>query len=421
MHIEETTLSNNLRVITNKMPDFKSAAVGAFAHAGSRNETEANNGVAHFLEHMAFKGTTKRTAYDISQQIEVLGSYVNAMTSTESTSYYSKGLSENIAAVTDILGDVLTDSKFDQADITLEGGVINQEKSRYEDDPNSTMQELLQSLCFPNQPVGRPILGTRDFISNAKPDDFRNFIAEQYSAETMLVIAAGGLEHDAVVDAANNAFHKIPATTNRPATEPAVYGGGLGIDRSKNFTQVSVGIAFNSVPVIDMSMYAHLLLSKAFGGGMSSPLFTEVREKRGLVYGTSCHGDFNIDYGTVAIYGGTTPENVVEFINVALGEFAKTCEEINELDLIRAKNSILVSMAFMQEKPENMMNYMANSMFTRKRIRGFDEIQKNVESMTVDDLKSAAKQLIKSKPSISLVGPVPDVDYEGLVKSALGA
>jgi predicted Zn-dependent peptidase len=420
MNIEETKLSNNLRVITNKMPNFQSAAVGAFVHAGSRNETIENNGVAHMLEHMAFKSTNKRTAYQISQEIEVLGSYVNAMTGTESTAYYAKGLSENIATATDIIGDALTDSVYNQDDINLESGVIIQEICRYEDNPSSVMNDILQSLAYPDQPVGRKILGTRDFVSNATSDVFRNFVNEQYSAETMIVFASGGLDHNEVVDAANNAFHKIPATTNRPQTLPVTYVGGLGIDTSKPFTQVAAGICFKSVPVIFHSMYAHMLLAEAFGGGMSSPLFTEVREKRGLVYSTGCNGDFNPDYGDVSIYGGTTPENLAEFINVACSEFAKMRETINEVDLTRAKNTVLVRIALMQEKPEAMMSYMANSMFTRNRIREFDEIKRDIEKINIDDLKSAAKFLFESKPTISLVGPVPDADYEGMVKAAIG-
>ena len=236
----------------------------------------------------------------------------------------------------------------------------------------------------------------------------------------MIVCASGGLDHDEIANQVYEAFKKLPETTVRPATAPANYVGGLKIDAGKDFSQVSIGIGFRSVPVIDNSSYAHFLLAEAFGGGMSSPLFTEVREKRGLVYGTSCFTDMNTDYGTFVIYGGMTPENLNEFINVACSELAKLTENINELDLIRAKNSILVSQVTMQEKPENMIFYMARSMFQRNRIRDFDEVQKEIERMTVDDLKSAARLLLKSKPSIALVGPVPDADYEGMVKSALG-
>lgn len=417
--VNETKLTNDIRVITHKMP-VQSAAVGAFVHAGSRHETEENNGVAHFLEHMAFKGTPTRTAYDISQQIEVLGSHANAMTSTESTAYYTKGLSQHVGIEIDIIGDALCNSIYAEADIKLESGVILQEISQYEDDPFSTMQELLTEVSYPNQPVGRKILGTKDFVANAKPDDFRGFVGENYSGETMMFFAAGGMEHDAVVDAVNKAFYKIPAKTERRATVPATYVGGLGIDASKDFSQVSVGISFRSVPVIDNAQYAHMLLGKAFGDGMSSPLFTEVREKRGLVYHTSCHSDFNVDYGNIMIYGGMTPENLNEFIDVACSELAKMCENINFVDVERAKNSVLVSLAFLQENPSNMMYYMANSMFTRGRIRDFDEVRRNIENMTVNDLKNAAKFLLRCKPTIALVGPVPDADYEGMIQSALG-
>jgi predicted Zn-dependent peptidase len=420
MNIQETKLSNNIRVLTNKM-DTQTAAIGAFVDAGARHETIENNGVAHFLEHLSFKKTETRTAYQISQEIEVQGSYVNAMTSHESTAYYSKGLAENIETPTNIIGDVLTNSKYDDSDIRLESGVILQEISQYEDDPGSTMQDLLKRVSYPNQPVGRAILGTKEFVSNAKTSDFRNFVDTHYSGENMLVIASGGVEHGRIVELVDKAFNKLPATTVRPPREGANYVGGIAIENKKPFTQVSAGISWHSVPAIDNAMYAHMLLSNAFGGGMSSPLFTEVREKRGLVYHVSAYADFNIDHGDFMIFGGTTPENLNEFINVACSEFAKCVEHIDELDLIRSKNKVLVSLAMVQEKSESMMHYMARSISVHNRIRNFDEIKKEIERITIKDLKKAAKNLLKSKPAISLVGPVPEADYEGMVKAAVGA
>ena len=417
--IEQTTLSNNLRVITNKLPSFKTTAVGAFVNIGSRNETIENNGIAHFQEHMIFKGSNNRTAYEISQQIEVSGSHINAYTSTETTAYYANGLTENVEIAVDIIGDALINSIHAEEDIKLESKVILEEISRYEDNPSSTMHSLFMETAYPNQPVGRKTLGTREFVGNAKREDFKKFVNENYSAETMIVFAAGGAEHSTIVDSVEKAFSSIPKTAIRPAMVPATYVGGLGIDTSKSFAQVSVGIGFKTVPINNHDMYTYMILANAFGGGMSSPLFMEIREKRGLVYSTSAYSDAKIDYGHFAIFGGMNPINLKEFIDVSCSELAKMSNAINELDMIRAKNSVYVSLAKMEEDTEHMLSYMANSVFNKGRVRTFEEIRNDIEKISIDDLKKVASKMIQTTPTISLVGPVPDADYEFLVKNAL--
>ena len=417
--ISQSVLANGVRVFTDTLAGFDSAAVAAFANTGSRHETVATNGVAHFLEHMAFKGTGKRTARDIAQQIEVLGSNINAFTSGSMTAYYATGLATNFREPIAIIGDVLTDSNFHAPDIALESGVILQEISRSADDPNDVMFNRLQSVCFPDQAVGRTILGDPNFVANAQPEDFRHFIGQQYSGETLIVVGAGGIEHDDLVEAASEAFAGIPADSQRPAPEPASYQGGIGIDRERDFRQVAVGIAFPSVCVGDDAMYAHRLLASAFGGGMSSPLFVEVRENRGLVYSTSCYADLDTDHGILGIVGGMTPDNLDEFIEVACGEFRKMCDTINPLDLTRAKNGALVRLATLRERPFPCAQFIASSLFMHGHVQDLADIRQKIEQVTIDDLKAAACHLLSGEPSISLVGPVPEHDYASMVKTAL--
>ena len=417
--ISHSVLSNGVQVFTDTLTMFDSAAVAAFANTGSRHETAETNGVAHFLEHMAFKGTSQRSARDIAQQIEVLGSNINAFTSTNMTAYYATGLATNFREATTIIGDVLTDSNFNTADIALESGVILQEISRSDDDPNDVMYNLLKSVSFPSQAVGRSILGDPEFVKNAKPEDFRHFIGQQFDGETRIVGGDGGIHHADLVEAASEAFASIPVTGNRAAPEPATYHGGIGIDRERDFRQVSVGIAFPSVCVQDEAMYAHRLLAAAFGGGMSSPLFVEVRENRGLVYHTSCYAELDTDHGSVGIIGGMTPDNLDEFIEVACGEFRKMCDAINPLDLTRAKNGALVRLATMRERPFHCAQFIASRLFQHGRVLDIETIRQKIEAVTIDDLQTAARQLINSEPSISLVGPVPDKDYAAMVKTAL--
>jgi predicted Zn-dependent peptidase len=417
--IEETVLPNGLRVITKETPGA-AATVGAFINIGSRHETERNAGVAHFLEHMAYQGTAVRSSHDIARQIEILGASTNARTALCDTIYHVSGLAEHIPLGIEILGDVLTNSKYDPEAIRLQSQVILQEISQAADHPFHRMAELLTATAFPGQAIGRPTLGTREFVAGATTDDFRAFVAANYSAETMLLIAAGSMEHDAVVEVAGRAFAKVPAATNRAPTVPAVYAGGVGIDRDTKFTQVNIGISFESVPIGKAAMYPHAMLASALGAGLSSPLFREVREKRGLAYHVGAQSSFESDFGIVSLIAMLTPDNLNEYIKVACAEFARCCDTIDEDDLTRARNSALVSIALAQESAGKMAYYMAHSLFRYGHIRDFDEVRRAIEVVTVDDLKAAARALRRSRPTISLVGPVPDADYEGMVKSALG-
>ncbi len=419
MDIQETKLDNNIRVFTNKMSGA-TASIGAFINVGSRNETEKNNGVAHFLEHLAFKGTPTRSAKDISQQVEILGASSNASTDYSETAYYVRGLADHLPIVADIIGDILTNSIYDESDIKTESAVILQEIAQYEDDATTTMITLINEVAYPNQPLGRQILGTKQFVSNAKSDDFRNFIDQNYSGQTMIVVASGGIDHSTVTDIIAKSFAGIPVTASHPPVVPASYSGGLKINNDKKFSQANIGIMFPSVPACDHAFFSHKLLAQAFGGGMSSPLFMEVREKRGLVYHTSAFATAEKDHGKFVIIGMMTPENIQEFIQVSCAEFTRMTHTINEQDLERAKNSLLVNMAYGQENASSMMAYIAKSVFVHDRVRSFEEVRTLIEDVTIDDLKAAANRLLAGKPSIALVGPVPDADYEGMVQTALG-
>lgn len=421
MHVEQTRLSNGLLVITAASPYLESAACGAFINAGARQETIANNGVAHFLEHLMFKGTTSRSAYEIVKQIEILGSDINAYTSTGMTAYHSTGLAINIAESIDIIGDALTDPLFAADDIGTESGVIVQEIRRSEDNPSSVMFDLLQKISYPDQQLGRPILGSLDFVTSATAADFRSFMAQHYTADNIIVVVAGGVDHDQIVQRVERAFNiaALPLSANRGTIIPAVYGGGLQIDRSRDFKQASVGIAFESVKLLDDRLYHHLLLAGAFGGGMSSPLFTEIREKRGLVYSTGCFADIDIDYGRIIISGGMTAENVEEFVSVAAQEFRKMTETVKEADLMRAKNAQLTALATLCEKPYSSMLFLARSYWQRGHIRDAAEIRAAIEAVTLDDVRMAAEAVLTTAPTIAMVGPIPDADYAGLIQTAI--
>lgn len=419
MQVEQTILSNGLVVISRSSRHLESASIGAFVNVGSRQETKANNGIAHFCEHLMFKGTSTRSAYDISKQIEVLGSDINAFTGMDLTAYYATGLATHIDQSIEIIGDAVTDSLFAPPDIALESGVILQEISQHEDRPMSVMQSSLQAISYPKQPFGQTILGSAEFVSNAVPSDFRSFTEQYYTADNIVVAGAGGFTHDAFVRKVEDAFAKLPTTATRPSTVPASYVGGTMTDRRRDFKQVSVGIGFDSVSLLDDTMYHHVLLADAFGGAMSSPLFTEIREKRGLVYSTSSYASMGVDNGRILITGAMAPDKVEEFITIACMEFRKMCTDINETDLLRAKNSHLVSIATLKEKPFSTACFMARSYWQRGYVRNLDEIRAAIQTVTLDDLKVAAQKVLTSTPSIVLIGPAPSADYGQLVRTAI--
>jgi predicted Zn-dependent peptidase len=418
MHFEQTKLANGLLVITGALPHLESAACGVFVNAGARHETAHNNGVAHFCEHLMFKGTPSRTAYDIAKQIEVLGSTINAFTSKDMTAYYTTGLAEHIDESIEIIGDAVVNSLFAPAEISLESGVIIQEINRSADDPSSVMQDALSAISYPDQAIGRTILGSSEFVTEANQDDIQNFTGKYYTADNMIVVGAGGIEHQAFTRKVETAFADLPISAHRPPTAPVNYVGGMTIDRSRDFKQVSAGIAFPSVSVLDDTMYHHSLLAEAFGGAMSSPLFTEIREKRGLVYSTGCFASLSIDHGRIIIYGGMTANNVEEFLMVACQEFRHLCDSITEIDLLRAKNSYLTSLAMLREKPFTTACFIARSHWQYGCIRSLAEMRDEINRVTIEDLKAAANRLLAAHPTIALIGPVPPADYAAIVRAA---
>jgi predicted Zn-dependent peptidase len=419
MNIEQTTLPSGLRVMSANLPGFDSAAVAAFVKAGSRNETAANNGIAHFLEHMAFKGTRTRTALQIGAEIEVLGSNINAYTSQDQTCYFVTGLKGTIAQSVAILGDVLTASVFDPADIAVEKGVILQEIRRSADNPSHVAHDGYGLTAYPDQALGRPILGPAENIERADRDDFTGFVARHYFAENMVVVGTGDIEHAHFVDLVAQSFGALPSRAGAVEPAPARYVGGAVRNTEKDFEQVTLMLGLQSVSETDPTVYAHKVLARALGGGMSSPLFQEVREKRGLVYSVSAYSDHGADYGDFTVFAGTTAKHVDELLAVACEQVAKMTEHVAEPDMQRAKNSLLVQLATAKEKPFMLARGIAGNLFDRGRVVPPEEIMQAVEAVTTDDVKAAARAVIATNPTLSLVGPVPEADYHGRVVAAL--
>jgi len=405
-----TTLPSGLRVITARLPGFDSAAVAAFINAGCRNEKSEENGIAHFLEHMAFKGTITRTSLEISAEVEKLGSNINAYTSYDRTAYYVTGLVKNIEKSVAIIGDVLLNSVFNECDIETEKGVILQEISRSNDDPTHVAYDNYSRTAFPNQSLGRPILGPPAFIKSATKENFTSFVNRWYVAENMIVVGVGDIEHDDFVRMVEKHFSNIK-TGIVPVIEKARWIGGESHDVSQKFEQVTALIGWQSVSYGDERNYAHGLLSQAIGGGMSSPLFQEVREKRGLVYAVGTQQDSSVDHGDFTLYAGTTPDKIEEVIKVAFDVLYNAENFIKEDDLERARNKVLVNCATIKEKPFPLASFLADKVFATGVIVTPDEMKAKYEAVEKSDLIKSANEIFNTKSAVALVGPVSDKNY----------
>jgi predicted Zn-dependent peptidase len=419
MKTNMTTLPNGLRVITARLPGFDSASVAAFIDAGSRNENPKENGIAHFLEHLAFKSTSTRSALQIASEVENLGSNINAYTSNDVTAYYVNGLGINIANSVEIIGDVLCNSLYAEDDIETERGVILQEISRSLDNPGHVAYDGYGITAFPDQALGRTILGPPDFIKTATRENFTSFVGRCYTADNMLVVGVGDFDHNDFVEMVAEHFTKIPMGT-KLTQEKALWGGGYSQAISSKFEQVTALIGWDSVAETDPTIYAHRMLAWAIGSGMSSPLFQEVREKRGLVYTVNGSHDSGPDYGQFMLYAGTTPDKLDEVIKVSCDVFMNAATSITDNDMLRARNMALVGYSTIKERPFSLARYLASNVFDHGKIITPDEEKINFSMVTKNDLLEAAAMIFKTKPTVSLVGPVPENDYMGMVKSAMG-
>jgi predicted Zn-dependent peptidase len=418
--ISQTTLPGGLTVASARLPEFETAAVVVVVRAGARDEAKANNGVAHFLEHMAFKGTQDRSALDISVEIECLGASINAFTSHEMTAYHINGLKDSVADAVAILGDVLTGSRFADEDVALERSVIAQEIARSGDDPHALCIQGFIGTAFPGQALGRPVLGDPAFVAAATRDDLLAFVGRNYVAGNMVVVATGDVDHAWLLDLVGRHFAAVPAGPPPAGRQAPDYGGGFHRAERTDFKQVNLVLGFNSVSMDAPDAFAHKMAAMALGGGMSSPLFQEVRQKRGLVYGVGAGSMHGSDHGLVLIQAGATPENLAACLELACAEALRMTGRIEERDFLRARNKLLAELAAVKERPFQLALYLAGQFFRRGQATGPQVDLDAVRAVGVDDLKRAAAVIFAGAPTLSMAGPVGETDYLGIVTSVLG-
>ena len=420
MEIRHSRLASGLQVVTARLPGFSSATVAAAVNAGSRQETKANNGLAHFLEHMAFKGTRSRSAAQIGAEVEQIGSSIDAFTSQGMTVYHVSGLGSTVRTSLAILGDVLTQSLLAQEHIDRERGVILQEIKRSDDAPQAVAGRCFARTAYPDQSAGLPVLGDADFIQAARRDDFTAFLDTHYRTRNMAVVGAGDIDHAAFCDAVLEQFSALPLGDGT-LPEPAHWVGGYEAAPSSRFEQVNVFLGLPSVPWSDPAFFTHRMMCIALGNGFSSPLFQEVREKRALVYSTYAMSDHQADHGDFAVFGGMTVGNLTTFLDVVCDLIARADVVLTEREVERARNAMLVWLATEKERPFSLAIRLARQLLQTGKMADPIAESRHVEGIRLDDVRDAARSLRGHKPTLAMAGPIdPAHDYYGQVSAALG-
>ena len=326
-----TKLDNGLRVVTQNMPGLETVSMGIWNAVGGRDEVEANNGVAHLLEHMAFKGTLTKNALQIAETIEDVGGDINAYTSKEITAYYVKLLADDLHYGVDILTDILQNSAFAEEELNRERGVIIQEIGMYLDTPDDMIFDYWQEKAFPNQPMGRSILGKTDIIKNISREEVKGFMTNHYNPNKMIISAAGKINHDAFVEMIKKSCTNLPVG-NSNNREKANYLSGE-YREEKKLEQVHLLLGFEGIDYHHDDYYSLLVFSSLLGGGMSSRLFQEIREKRGLVYGISSFSSAYTDTGMFGIYCGTGENQIQELMPVLCNELNTSPSSISDKEI----------------------------------------------------------------------------------------
>ena len=406
MTIEHHTLSNGFQIVTEHMAGLKSASVGVWVDVGGRHERIEQNGIAHFLEHMAFKGTKTRSSLQIAEEIEDVGGFINAYTSRENTAYYARVLQEDVPLALDVIGDILMNSVFEDADIEIERGIILQEIGQANDTPDDIIFDWLQEVAYPEQAIGRSILGPSERVSSFNRDDLVKFVGEHYGPNQMILAAAGGVDHDKIVAQAEALFGHLPRI-ERPSAllVPAVFGGGE-FRQNKDLEQVHFALAMESPHYRDPAIYTAQVYASVMGGGVSSRLFQEIREKRGLCYTIFAQAGAYEDTGMMTIYAGTSAEQIDELATVTIDEMKRAADDMTAAEVARARAQMKAGLLMGLESPSNRAERLARLWSIWGRIPSLDEAIARVDAVTTGDVKEFAGQMAgKAATAMALYGP----------------
>jgi predicted Zn-dependent peptidase len=403
--IQTTTLANGLRVISDSREGMQTTAVGVWVDAGARYETTANNGVAHMLEHMAFKGTDSRSAQDIAVEIESVGGHLNAYTSREHTAYFVRILKEDLALSIDILADILQRSTFAEEELVRERTVVIQEIGQAEDTPDDIIFDRLQEVSFPGQALGRSILGPVEGVANMGRQVLFDFMAENYSASRLLLCAAGAVEHDALVTLAESHFGGLRRGEEN-IFEPAQFQGGDRRDE-RDLEQVHFALALPALAYDDDDFYPMQVMSTVLGGGMSSRLFQEVREKRGLCYSIFCFASSYKDSGAFSIYAGTGADQIGELVPVICDEMLRLSGDADHEEVARARAQLKAGTLMSLESSAARAEQLARQTLVFGRQIPVEELIARIDAVDVAAVRRVAGRIATAgSPAVAALGPI---------------
>ncbi|PYC81936.1 peptidase M16 [Streptomyces tateyamensis] len=413
--VRRTVLPGGLRVVTETLPTVRSATFGIWVGVGSRDETPQLNGATHYLEHLLFKGTARRSALEISAALDAVGGEMNAFTAKENTCYYARVLDTDLPLAIDVVCDMLTGSLIRPEDVEAERGVILEEMAMAEDDPGDVVHDLFAKVIFGDGPLGRPILGTQETVTGLTRDQIAGFFKRRYKPEQLVVAAAGNLDHAAVVKQVRAAFAPLLAKSEAAPAEPrrgvrAVRTAGRLAVLNRPTEQAHLVLGVPGVPRHDERRWALGVLNAALGGGMSSRLFQEVREKRGLAYSVYSYSSSYADTGLFGIYAGCQPKRVEQVLRICREELDKVVTEgITEEELTRAIGQISGSTVLGMEDTGSLMNRIGKAELAYGQHLSVDEMLAKIAAVTLDDVHAVARDVLGAhQPSLAVIGPITD-------------
>jgi len=417
MTVRVTRLANGFRVATDRMEGVESATIGVWVGAGTRYEDAATNGVAHLLEHMAFKGTKTRSPKEIAEAIEAVGGSLNAYTSREQTAYHARVLGADVGLAIDLLADILQRSVFDDDELSRERAVVAQEIGQSEDTPDDVIFDRFQAVCYPDQPMGWPILGTQESLSRLSREAILGYLGDTYHAGRMILVGAGDVEHDRVVELAERAFCSLTPEPV-PVPKPARYVGGE-FREARALEQLHLVLGFQGFGYRDPDFYALSVYSTLLGGGMSSRLFQEVREKRGLVYSIHSFSAAYGDGGLFGIYAGTGEKEAAELLPVIVETIQQTAVGLQEEEIERAKAQLKAGILMSRESSAARAEQLANQLLIYDRPLTTGEIVAKVEAVDAASLARVVTRLFESPPTLAALGPLANLEDFSRLKARL--
>ena len=401
-----TNLDNGLRIVTQHMSGLETVSMGIFNFVGGRDELEKVNGVAHLLEHMAFKGTKTRTSLQIAETIENVGGDINAYTSKEITCYYVRLMSDYLHLGIDILTDIIQNSTFEEEELNRERGVILQEIGMYLDSPDEMISDYWQDKAYPNQPIGRSILGTKNIIKNISREEVQGFMMSNYNPKKMIISAAGKVNHDEFVERIKNTCLNLPNGTTDNRVKAQYVGGEYR--EEKKLEQIHFLIGFEGIDYRNDDYYSLLIYSSLLGGGMSSRLFQEIREKRGLVYGISS-ASFT-DTGIFGIYAGTGENQIKELVPALCDELLNSLKSISEKEIERGKAQLKANLMMGRESSFRRCESAARQLLIFNKVIEPSEVIKKIEAVSKETVEKVSQKIIKKPITIASIGPVKNLE-----------